>query len=132
MEQSDRTLLVIDDVAENRDILKRRLEKQGYKVEVAEDGQEGLLLLSKKYVSLILLDLDMPVMNGFTFLEKVKGNKKFAHIPVVITTSFDDDDTASDCLAFGASGFITKPYNMEQITTQVERCLAQSIATTLN
>ncbi|MGD8483488.1 MAG: response regulator [Thioalkalispiraceae bacterium] len=124
MVQSDRTLLVIDDVEENRDILKRRLEKQGYHIEVAGDGQEGLLLLNKKRVSLILLDLNMPVMNGFTFLEKVKNNKRFANIPVVIATSFDDEETANDCLAFGASGYITKPYDMQQVMSQIDHCLA--------
>ena len=126
MEQLDKTLLVIDDVELHRDILKRRLEKLGYKVEVAGDGQEGLLLLSKKIISLILLDLNMPVMNGFTFLEKVKSNNKFADIPVVIASSFDDEDIARDCLAFGASGFISKPYNMEQIISQIKSCLGNN------
>lgn len=123
MEQSDKTLLVIDDVELNRDILSRRLEKQGYKIEVAGDGQEGLLLLSKKIVNLILLDLNMPVMNGFTFLEKVKSNKKFTDIPVVVASSFDDEDIAKDCLAFGASAFVSKPYNMEQIISQIKNIL---------
>lgn len=132
MNQSENTLLVVDDIEENREILKRRLEKQGYHIEVAEDGQEALMLLSKKMVKLILLDLDMPVMNGFTFLEKVKANKKFANIPVVITSSFDDEDTASDCLKFGADGFVTKPYNMEQIMSQITSCLSGAGKTTLN
>lgn len=127
MEQSDKTLLVIDDVELNRDILSRRLEKQGYKIEVAGDGQEGLLLLSKKIVNLILLDLNMPVMNGFTFLEKVKSNKKFADIPVVVASSFDDEDIAKDCLAFGASAFVSKPYNMEQIISQIKNILGNDL-----
>lgn len=127
MEQSDKTLLVIDDVELNRDILSRRLEKQGYKIEVAGDGQEGLLLLSKKIVNLILLDLNMPVMNGFTFLEKVKSNKKFVDIPVVVASSFDDEDIAKDCLAFGASAFVSKPYNMEQIISQIKNILGNDL-----
>ena len=127
MEHSDKTVLVIDDVELNRDILKRRLEKQGYNIEIAGDGQEGLLLLSKKIVNLILLDLNMPVMNGFTFLEKLKSNKKYADIPVVVASSFDDEDIATDCLAFGACGFISKPYNMEQIISQIKSCLENGL-----
>lgn len=123
MATADATVLVIDDVEENCEMLKRRLEKEGYNVEMAGDGQEGLLLLSRREINLILLDLDMPVMNGFTFLEKVKSDKKFSHIPVVITSTLDDEDTANDCIQFGASGFMFKPYEMDKILNHINDCL---------
>lgn len=120
---SEKTLLVIEDIEENSQMLKRRLEKASYNVEVAEDGQEGFLLLSRRDISLILLDLDMPVMNGFTFLEKIKADKNYSHIPVVITSSLDDEDTMNDCLAFGSVGFMSKPYKMDIILSHIESCL---------
>ncbi len=118
-------MLIIDDVEENCELLQRRLEKEGYKVELACDGQEGLLLLSRRTIGMILLDLNMPVMNGFTFLEKVKSHKKFSHIPVLITSTLDDEDTANDCLQFGACGYMYKPYDMDKIVSTIKDCLAE-------
>jgi CheY-like chemotaxis protein len=121
---AETTVLVIDDVAENCELLKHRLEKHGYNVEMAIDGLEGLLILSRRVIDLVLLDLDMPVMNGFTFLEKIKANKKFSHIPVVITSSIDDEDTANDCISFGAEKYIYKPFEMEEVLSSIKACLA--------
>ena len=123
MVAADTRLLVIDDVEENCEILKRRLEKEGYKVEIAADGQEGLLQLGRKDFDLIFLDLDMPVMNGFTFLEKVKSHKKYSDIPVVILSSLDDEDTAKDCLMYGACGYVYKPYDMDKVLVSLKNCL---------
>ena len=123
MVAEDKTLLVIDDVEENRELLKRRFEKRGFKVKVAEDGQEGWMALALNDVNLVFLDLDMPVMNGFTFLEKIKTTQKHANIPVVVTTSLDDEDTKNDCLSFGANGFIEKPYDMKKIYHYIDEYL---------
>ena len=123
-----RTLLVIDDVEDNCVLLKHRLEKKGYKVEIALDGQEGFLVLARKAIDLILLDLDMPVMNGFTFLEKLLTEQKHAHIPVIITSSLDDPDTKSDCMTYGARGFVAKPCDMKKLFSMINDCLATDTA----
>lgn len=115
MVSENRTLLVIDDVEENCELLKKRFEKRGFKVKSASDGQEGLMVLALNDINLVFLDLDMPLMNGFTFLEKVKMNKKHSHIPVVVTSSLDDEDTINDCLNYGANGFVPKPYDMDKM-----------------
>lgn len=72
MVSENKTLLVIDDVEENCELLKKRFEKRGFKVESAADGQEGLMALALNDINLVFLDLNMPLMNGFTFLEKLK------------------------------------------------------------
>lgn len=123
MQMTGQTLLVIDDVEENREILRYRLEKEGYRIETAEDGQEGLMVMNKKPIDLVLLDLNMPVMNGFTFLEKVKANQKLTDIPVIVVSSLDDEDTANDVLMFGACGFVAKPFDMTQVNHQIKSCL---------
>ena len=115
MVSENRTLLVIDDVEENCELLKKRFEKRGFKVKSATDGQEGLMILALNDINLVFLDLNMPLMNGFTFLEKVKMNKKHSHIPVVVTSSLDDEDTINDCLNYGANGFVPKPYDMDKM-----------------
>ena len=110
MSQADATLLVIDDVEENCQLLKRRLENKGYKVEFAIDGQEALLILSRNKIDFILLDLDMPVMNGFTFLEKVKTHQKFAHIPVVIASTLDDEEYSLYPIFSAAANVVVTTY----------------------
>ena len=128
MTAADNTLLVIDDVEENCEILKRRLEKNGYKVETAMDGQEGLMILARESIQMILLDLDMPVMNGFTFLEKVKSNKKYASIPVVVTSVINDLQTSVDCQIYGACAYLRKPYDMEDLLGVVKNNLGDQAA----
>lgn len=123
MESNNKTLLVIDDDEENCELLKRMFEKRGFKVKVAADGQEGLMALALNDVNLIFLDLNMPLMNGFTFLEKVKMNKNHREIPVFVTSSLDDEDTINDCLSYGANGFIPKPYDMDKMLECIKSCL---------
>ena len=123
MESNNKTLLVVDDDEENCELLKRRFEKYGFKVELASDGQEGLMALALNDVNLVFLDLNMPLMNGFTFLEKVKMNKNHREIPVFVTSSLDDEDTINDCLSYGANGFIPKPYDMRKILGCIKGCL---------
>ena len=115
MVSKNKTLLVVDDDEENCELLKKRFEKRGFKVKSAYDGQEGLMALALNDVNLVFLDLNMPLMNGFTFLEKVKMNKKHRDIPVVVTSSLDDEDTINDCLNYGANNFISKPYDMDKM-----------------
>jgi DNA-binding response OmpR family regulator len=121
--QADTTLLVIDDAEDNCSLLKQKLEKSGYRVEVATDGQEALFVLNRRRIDMVLLDLIMPVMNGFTVLEKMRANKNFANIPVIIMSSIDDEDTARDCLEFGASKYIYKPLDMRDVLGSIKECL---------
>jgi len=123
MESNNKTLLVVDDDEENCELLKRMFEKRGFKVELASDGQEGLMALALNDVNLVFLDLNMPLMNGFTFLEKVKMNKNHRQIPVFVTSSLDDEDTINDCLSYGANGFIPKPYDMDKMLGCIKGCL---------
>ena len=124
MQQADATLLIIDDAEENCSLLKHGLEKNGYHVEVANDGQEGLFLLNRRHVDMVLLDLIMPTMNGFTLLEKIKADSKLAKIPIVIMSSIDDDETADDCVAFGACNYIYKPFKMDEVLKTVKKHLS--------
>lgn len=115
MVSKNKTLLVVDDDEENCDLLKKRFEKRGFKVKSASDGQEGLMVLALNDINMVFLDLNMPLMNGFTFLEKVKMNKKHRDIPIIVTSSLDDEDTINDCLNYGANGFVPKPYDMDKM-----------------
>ncbi len=104
-------ILVVDDDQGNREMLKRRLEKQGYKVEVAENGREALTSLGNVQKDLILLDLDMPGMDGQEVLTQLKNDAELRHIPVIMLSAVDDVDTIVRCVMLGADDYISKPFN---------------------
>jgi adenylate cyclase len=102
-------LLVVDDNAENRDLLSRQLARQGYLVLTASDGAQALELLETQTVDLILLDVIMPGMDGVETLQRLKTNEKFRNIPVLMLSSLDETDGAVRCIELGAEDFLSKP-----------------------
>ncbi len=115
-----RKLLVIEDNDLNRGILSAILERE-YEIMEAEDGQKGLELLTKHYreLSAILLDVYMPLMDGFEFMEKVKGDVMLSSVPIIVTTGSDKQETEMQCLELGASDFITKPYSPKVVMARL-------------
>lgn len=119
-----RTLLVIEDNEINRELLVRSLEEK-YQVLSAADGKEGLHILMKhaQSISAILLDIQMPVMNGFEFLEYVGQNSVLCKIPVIVTTVLDSENDEKQCLNLGAVDFIVKPYNPTIVRLRVDNAI---------
>ena len=119
-----RTLLIIEDDEINCQILTGILE-ENYLVITAKNGQEGLALL-KKYgqrISAIMLDIQMPVMDGYEFLERVGCDAVLCKIPVIVTTVLDSIQDEVRCLELGAADFIVKPYNPKLIMVRVENII---------
>jgi len=106
---ADGRVLVVDDNAENRDLLSRQLARQGYLVLTASDGAEALELLETQTVDLILLDVIMPGMDGIETLQRLKTNEKHQSIPVVMLSSLDEMDGAVRCIELGAEDYLSKP-----------------------
>lgn len=127
-----RTILLIDDIEENREILKRRLEKEGFSVMTACNGQEGLDAMEQDKFNLIMTDLNMPVMDGHTFLKTIKADSRFANIPIIILTALDETGTIIKNLRAGACGYLTKPFSMDQIRAQLDFCLRGEIPPTID
>ena len=115
------TVLIIEDDEINRGILGTFLQGK-FNILEAENGKMGLDILDANYdkVSVILLDLLMPVMDGYEFLQKMGGDKRFDAIPVIILTSSTADPDQIRALKLGASDFISKPYNPYIITNRIE------------
>src|SRR5262249_48712273 len=103
--------LVVDDNEMNRDMLSRRLERQGYRAIVAEDGLQALELLPQHQVDLMLLDIMMPRMNGYEVLEKAKNDPILRHIPIIMISAVDDLDSVVKCVELGADDYLFKPFN---------------------
>ena len=119
----NKTILIIDDVEENIYILERRLISEGFKVHSANEGEKGLQILQKEPIDLILLDINMPVLDGITILEGIREDSSLSHVAILMVTANEDVSMALKCLKKGACGYITKPYSMEQMNQQIEHCL---------
>ena len=132
MMANKQTILIVDDNQINRQILKKILDEQYSTVE-AKNGQEALdfLKATKKEVSAILLDLVMPIMDGFNLLAEFQKDTKFKSIPVIVTTSHSDTDKEIRALQNGAWDFVTKPYNPEIILFRLKNAIDRSQLETL-
>ena len=117
------SILVVDDNEMNRDLLTRRLERQGYQVTTAVDGQQALDVLSREEFNLVLLDIMLPVINGYQVLKQVKADQSSSHIPVIITTALDEASEKAKCLELGADDYLTKPFNTVTLKTRISDCL---------
>jgi sigma-B regulation protein RsbU (phosphoserine phosphatase) len=104
-------LLVVDDNEMNRDMLSRRLQRQGHQVEVATNGREALTLIKTQKFDLMLLDIMMPEMNGYEVLEHLKADHALRHIPVIMITAVDEVESVVRCIELGADDYLPKPFN---------------------
>ena len=113
-------ILVVEDNCLNREMLIEILAEQ-YTVLSAENGQAALEILrqNKERIALILLDLMMPITDGFAFLEQLKADEELALIPVIVMTQSDSEEDEVDALAHGAADFVPKPYRPRVILHRV-------------
>ena len=117
---TNKKILGVEDNALNREMLVEILS-ESYAVLEAENGQEALNLLEtqREEVALILLDVMMPVMDGFTFLDRVKQDPRLSLIPVIVTTQNDNESDEIAALSHGATDFVPKPYRPQVILHRV-------------
>lgn len=111
MSEEQALVLVVDDNEMNRDMLSRRLERQGYRSIMAEDGMQALEMLPLHPIDLVLLDIMMPRMNGYDVLEKAKNDPALRHIPIIMISAVDDLDSVVKCVEMGADDYLFKPFN---------------------
>ncbi|MCM2316333.1 MAG: SpoIIE family protein phosphatase [Thermoanaerobaculia bacterium] len=104
-------ILVVDDVEMNRDMLSRRLQKQGYEAEMAVNGVDALAKLSAGEFDLVLLDIMMPEMDGYEVLTRVKSDEALRHIPVIMISAVEDIESVVRCIELGADDYLPKPFN---------------------
>jgi len=128
-------LLVVDDDEMNRDMLSRRLMRNGYEVDVAASGAEALALLAARPCDIVLLDVQMPEMSGLAVLREIRGTRATARMPVIMVTAKSQSSDVVEALEEGANDYITKPIDMPialaRIATQMtqlraERALGES------
>lgn len=119
-------ILLIEDNPQNRYLAGFLLEKHGHKVIHAETGPEGLELAAKAEPDLILLDIQLPGMDGHAVAGKLKSDPELQAIPIIAVTSYAMTGDRERCIAAGAEGYIEKPINPETFVDEVERFLVSS------
>jgi adenylate cyclase len=116
-------LLVVDDNKVNRLLLVRGLEQQGHSVAFAENGQLALDRLRAEPFDLVLLDIEMPVMNGFQVLEQFVRDPELSNIPVIMVSAMEELDGVVKCIEMGAEDYLTKPPNPVLLRARVNASL---------
>ncbi len=116
-------ILLIEDNAQNRYLARFLLEQNGYEVIQAETGPAGLALAAKEQPDLILLDIQLPGMDGHAVARALKADPALKSIPVVAVTSYAMVGDREKCLASGAEGYVEKPINPETFVAEIGRFL---------
>ena len=122
---NDKIILIVDDVEDNRFILKETLNFYNKEIQIleAENGKEAVNLLKTHLPDLIIMDLDMPVMNGFEALSVIRKNKKIKHLKVVASTASIITNSEDEFAEFGFDNYLPKPFNMDNFLALLERMI---------
>lgn len=118
-----RRLLVVDDIDDNRNILMRRLMVAHFEVEEAANGLECLAKLDEKPFDAVLLDYEMPGIDGLETLKRIRAKFSKIDLPVIMVTARDDDPMIIHSLEAGANDHVAKPFSFPVLVARVRACL---------
>jgi len=112
-------ILLVEDNEMNRDMLSRRLQRRGHEVLIAADGAEALRVAGEAQPELVLMDLSLPVMDGWEATGRMKADPQTASIPIIALTAHAMDADRERALAAGCDDFDTKPIDLERLTGKI-------------
>ena len=119
-----RTILIVDDDWGIRALLDRFLSRLGHTVVTAEDGLSGLREAQRLSPDLIILDYRIPGMDGLTLARMIRGDKAIQHVPMVMLTVIDQDETIRRAQGLGIAAYIVKPFHVRQLISVVDEILS--------
>lgn len=128
MDQVSGRLLVVEDDEDSRVILARILKKDGFVVSAAADGPQALAALAADSFDLVLLDVEMPGMNGFDVVQHVRRTHSATQLPIIITTARGDRKDVIHALSLGANDFVSKPLDFQIVEARVRTQLSHKRA----
>ncbi|MEW5848632.1 MAG: response regulator [Myxococcota bacterium] len=120
---ASQTILVVDDNALNRKLLRDLLTKRGYRVEQAEDGVQAVAVASRIMPDLVIMDLIMPNMDGFEATRAIKSKPELHHIPILALSAMSGEQDRARALEAGCVDFLRKPFGMEEILGALARLI---------
>ena len=119
-------ILLVEDNEMNRDMLSRRLERKGYEVVIAVNGQEGVDLVSSTRLDLILMDLSLPIIDGWEATRRIKADPATASIPVIALTAHAMAEDRVKAMAAGCDDFDIKPVDLPRLLKKIDTLLRRS------
>ena len=118
-------VLLVEDFADTREMMRRVLEMGGCRVVEAANGQEAIELAQRERIDLILMDLNMPVLDGFTATLRIREYEPTRDVPVVAVTAFDTAEFRAAATAVGCSDYIVKPLDFERLASVLRQFLSR-------
>jgi two-component system, cell cycle response regulator DivK len=122
-------ILLVEDNELNRDMLSRRLERKGYSVVLAVDGQSGVEMAGSHAPDLVLMDMSLPVLDGWEATRRLKADPATAHLPVIALTAHAMSGDREKALAAGCDDYDTKPIELPRLLGKIEALLAAAAGT---
>jgi CheY-like chemotaxis protein len=116
-------ILLVEDNEMNRDMLSRRLQRKGYTVLIAVDGEQGLATAYSEMPDLILMDISLPFIDGYEVTRRLKANPRTKHIPVIALTAHALLTDRDKALKAGCNDYDTKPVDFSRLTEKIESLL---------
>ena len=116
-------ILVVDDDAMNREIMEAYLLMEQYEVALANNGRQALKLVPEFKPALVILDVNMPDMNGYEVCRRLRADASLTHLRIMIITGYSDKDEQQKGLAAGADAFLTRPFDGDVLLAQIRRLL---------
>jgi CheY-like chemotaxis protein len=120
-------VLIVDDNEPNRDMLARRLRRKDFNLSMASNGGEALSMVKANLYDLILLDIMMPEVDGYTVLKELKADPLLRKIPVIMVSALEEMDSVMKCMEIGADDYLTKPFDPDMLKAAINRCLTQKV-----
>lgn len=116
-------ILYVEDNDDNIYMITRRLSRHGYEVMVAKDGEEGIAMVRSETPALILMDLDLPVLDGWEATRRLKASDETRHIPIIAVSAYAMVSDRQQAFAAGCDDFFSKPVNLKDLLARIESLL---------
>ena len=118
-------ILVVEDQPDSRQIIRDMLAPTDYEITEAENGEEALAAITKQRPDLILMDVQMPIMDGYTATRRIKGDAALRSIPIIAVTSFALDGEEQTARAAGCDDYVPEPYSPRQLLAKIQQYMPQ-------
>jgi two-component system cell cycle response regulator DivK len=119
-------ILLVEDNEMNRDMLSRRLTRKGFEIAIAEDGERGVEMAQSESPNLILMDISLPVMDGYEATRQIKANPATRPIPIIALTAHAMSGDREKCLEAGCDEYETKPVDLPRLLEKIEKLVSEN------
>lgn len=116
-------LVLVEDNEDNRDMLSRRLQKKGFSVSIAVNGEEALEIVRRELPDLVLMDISLPVMDGFEATKRLKSAEETKHIPIIALTAHAMSGDREKAIEAGCDDYDTKPVELPRLLSKIQGLL---------